>query len=392
MYSELTNESERLTALLQLKILDTPPEESYDKLTRLAASICDVPIALVSLVDEERQWFKSKVGLAVDETHRDYSFCAHCIQDRGMMEVPDAMEDSRFRDNPLVTGDPNIRFYAGVPLITKGGLPLGSLCVIDVRPRELTDLQRETLDVLSNQVSALLELRLANERLNEFFRIVSHDLRSPFNGLIGLTEILGAELEALSVAEVRELVSALHQSSTEAFIMLEKLLDWSKFEAGDMLYAPSEVQVRELAENAVGILAASLQEKDIEFSIEIDPSLSVFADATMLATIIRNLASNALKFTPEGGQIRITAHQENAEHIWISVADRGVGMAAPLLEMIRSNTSSLSSCGTIGEQGHGLGLQLVHQFLAEHGAHLEVDSGVGEGSVFRFKLPSSNAG
>lgn len=290
-------------------------------------------------------------------------------------------------------------------MVAKSGLPLGSLCVIDVEPRKLTQLQRQALNVLSNQVSTLLELRLANQklaksnddldvinrRLNEFFRIVSHDLRSPFNGLIGVTELLKTELESFSIAEVRELVSALHKSSAETFIMLEKLMDWSKFEVGSMSYMPVDVQVRELAENAVGILAASLREKRIEFTIDIDPDVSVLADATMLATIIRNLASNALKFTPAGGVIRVTAERENATHVCISVVDSGDGMPVSMMEMIRSNVSPSSSCGTDGEQGHGLGLQLVHQFLVQHGAQLEVESGEGKDTVFRFRLPSSNA-
>ncbi|MDP4609777.1 MAG: GAF domain-containing sensor histidine kinase [Opitutales bacterium] len=399
-------EEARLCLLRELGILDTAAEKEYDDLVSLVASICDVPIALVSLVDESRQWFKAKVGLDADETPRAYSFCAHGILGSDILEISNALEDDRFVDNPLVTGAPGIRFYAGAPLVTESGLPLGSLCVIDVEPRKLTQLQRQALKVLSNQVSTLLELRLANQklaksnddlddinrRLNEFFRIVSHDLRSPFNGLIGVTELLKTELESLSVAEVRELVSALHKSSAETFIMLEKLMDWSKFEVGSMSYMPVTVQVRELAENAVGILAASLKEKRIEFTIDIDPDVSVLADATMLATIIRNLASNALKFTPNGGSIRIIAQQEHTAHVWISVVDSGVGMTTSVLEMVRSNVSPSSERGTDGEQGHGLGLQLVHQFLAEHGSELEVESDVGKGSVFRFKLPLSNAG
>ena len=153
------NETERLTWLRQSRLLDTPPEDAFDDLTRLAAQVCGVPIAAVSLVDDERQWFKSIVGLPITETPRDQAFCAHAILQPEVLFVPDATKDDRFRDNPLVTGDPNIRFYAAAPLITSGGLALGSLCVIDRVPRQLTEQQTAVLEVLARQAAGRIELQ-----------------------------------------------------------------------------------------------------------------------------------------------------------------------------------------------------------------------------------------
>jgi len=153
------NEMERLTWLRQAQILDTPPEDAFDDITRLAAQVCGVPIAAVSLLDEERQWFKSIVGLPITRTPHENAFCAHAILRADVMVVPDATQDFRFRDDPLVTGDPRIRFYAAAPLITSGGLALGSLCVLDRVPKQLTEQQKATLEVLARQVTCRIELQ-----------------------------------------------------------------------------------------------------------------------------------------------------------------------------------------------------------------------------------------
>jgi GAF domain-containing protein len=153
------NESKRLKVLWQYEVLDTVPEEVFDDLTELAARICEAPIALISLVDEKRQWFKSKIGISVSETSRDLSFCAHAITQSDLFIVPDATQDKRFANNPLVTSDPKIRFYAGAPLITPDGHALGTLCVIDKVPRELRPDQKHALRILARHVVTQLELR-----------------------------------------------------------------------------------------------------------------------------------------------------------------------------------------------------------------------------------------
>jgi EAL domain-containing protein (putative c-di-GMP-specific phosphodiesterase class I)/GAF domain-containing protein len=174
------DETERLAELRDLDILDTEPEEALDALTRLAAFICGTPIALVSLVDADRQWFKSRVGLEARETSRDIAFCAHVVADsEQVLVVPDAREDARFRNNPLVTGDANIRFYAGAPLKTGATSPIGTLCVIDRVPRELTAAQREALETLSRAVVAQLELRRRLSRATGYLDAFARYLPSP---------------------------------------------------------------------------------------------------------------------------------------------------------------------------------------------------------------------
>lgn len=160
------NEDERLRALYQLAILDSPREQSYDDIAQLAMMICNVPISVVTLIDQDRQWFKTCLGLDGTETPRDVAFCAHAIlTPDDVLEVEDATQDPRFSDNPLVTGEPFIRSYAGAPLLLKSGLALGTLCVVDYHPKRLTEQQKQSLVLLANQVVRLLELRESSQKL-----------------------------------------------------------------------------------------------------------------------------------------------------------------------------------------------------------------------------------
>lgn len=159
------DEQQRLEDLRKLNILDTLSEEAYDRITKLAVEFFDMPIALITLVDEERQWFKSKVGLELESTSRDVAFCAHTIMEDKPLIVNDAKKDARFKDNPLVLEDPQIRFYAGSPIKSEDDHLLGSVCVIDHVPRDINDNEVRMLETLSEQVSTLLKIRRISQEL-----------------------------------------------------------------------------------------------------------------------------------------------------------------------------------------------------------------------------------
>lgn len=161
------NEAERLAALRAYHILDTAGEQVYDDMTAVAAYLCDAPIAMISLVDQCRQWFKSKIGITESETPRDVAFCAHAILKSDPLVVEDALADRRFADSTLVTGEPYVRFYAGFPLVTPEGFALGTLCVADRKPRQLSEKQMEAMGALTRQVVALLEQRRISTSLAE---------------------------------------------------------------------------------------------------------------------------------------------------------------------------------------------------------------------------------
>jgi diguanylate cyclase (GGDEF)-like protein len=196
------DEQDRLRALRGYEILDTPPEQAFDDLVCLASVICETPISLVSLVDEQRQWFKAQLGLDVPETSREVSFCAHAIlEPHDVLIVPDATVDQRFSDNPLVTGDPQIRFYAGAPIATSSGHAVGTLCVLDREPRELTQQQREALRALARQAATQLDLRSALSalrRTQETSRLYQEQLEASQLKL----ERANALLEAQSVTDM----------------------------------------------------------------------------------------------------------------------------------------------------------------------------------------------
>jgi len=183
------NETERLATLRAYKILDTKPEERFDELTKLAALICGVPISLISLIDTDRQWFKSKFGLSLEETPRAQAFCTHAIMQPEMFVVPDATQDERFAQNPLVTGDLHVRFYAGAPLAARDGHLLGTLCVIDHEPHTLSEAQKEALAILGRLVIANIELRSDLHDLRDALKREATE-RSASNSATNLDEII----------------------------------------------------------------------------------------------------------------------------------------------------------------------------------------------------------
>ncbi|WP_375580528.1 GAF domain-containing sensor histidine kinase [Marivirga tractuosa] len=394
------NEKERLRELRRLNILDSEQEKDFDELVGLASIICGVPISLVTLIDDDRQWFKSKKGLAVDSTARDVSFCGHAINSDEIFVIENAVADERFYDNPLVTGDPNIRFYAGMPIKSENGFNLGTLCVIDSKPKKLSDHQIKALKILGGQASKLIELRdkkneleIKNDKLealnqlnNRITSIISHDLKGPINSLRAYMN--SNYIDANKPEDLAQLFPLVKNNLNSLNELVENLLEWSR-STNDVNFI--EINIKDLVFEVCYLFEVNALEKNIKLKCEINNELEVLADIAMLRFIIRNLINNGIKFT-ENGEVAVESEKTVDNKVRIKVIDSGVGISKELLDRIKLKDKKVSTKGTRNEKGTGLGLQLVREFLSIHKSELKIESEEKKGSVFSFTLPLAPKG
>ena len=417
------NETERVKVLDSLHVLDTPPESDYDDLTRLAAEICNTPIALISLVDEHRQWFKSHIGLDASETPRELSFCSHaiCEPQRELFVVNDATLDRRFATNALVTGDPKIRFYAGTPLITHDGFALGTLCVIDRKARQLTPYQERALATLRRHVINAMELRrlvghqnhtiaeleatrrqldlarraaeAAARAKSQFLAAMSHEIRTPMNAVVGMTTLLRATpLDA----EQQDCVDTIRTSGELLLTVINDILDFSKIESGRMTFEEIPFNVERCIRDAVDLLAAPAQAKGITLRTVIDPAVPVCVggDVTRVRQILVNLLSNAVKFT-ERGEVVVTVSpgepRPDGLELLFSVRDTGIGIPADRVDRLFEQFSQVDASITRRYGGTGLGLAISKRLAEIHGGRMWVTSRAGAGSTFSFTIKTAPA-
>lgn len=392
-------EDERIQELQALGILDTDGEAAYDELTRLVTLVLGTEIALVSLVDEDRQWFKSRRGVAASETSRDVSFCAHAILEPDeLFVVENALDDARFADNPLVTGAPEIRFYAGMPIRAPGtDLPVGTLCAISARPRSLTDTQREQLTLIARQVERLLLMRRNQLRLMEarqvaeranmsktrFLATVSHDMRTPLNGLLGTVELLLDREHPPAVAEQLDVARVCGMTLRT---LVNETLDLSKLESGALQLRADDFSPKQLITNVATVVRSVLRPQ-VRLVLEgiDDLPIRLRGDAGRCEQIILNLANNAAKFTPRG-DVSITSSYDDG--VWsVQVADTGVGIAADELDQVFEPFWQSEEGRRLDSSGTGLGLSICRRLARAMQGHIDVSSALGKGTAFEVRLP-----
>jgi two-component system NtrC family sensor kinase len=437
------NETERLQALERYHILDTDAEEAFDHLTKLAAYICGTPIALITLVDRQRQWFKSRVGsVEATETPRDIAFCAYAIADPDqLLVIPDTLEDERFASNPLVTSDPSIRFYAGTPLITPDGYALGTLCAIDTVPCALNPEQLEALKMLGQQVISQLELRLQmhhlkqaqarmiqTEKMSALGQLVAgvaHEINNPVTFIHGnITYLNTYTQELLSLVQAYQehvtqpspaiqakldeidldfiskdlvkLLQSMQVGSDRIGEIVQSLRNFSHLDEAEF----KAVDIHEGINSALLLLQYRLQATADHAPIKI---IKEYSDLPLIQCypgqmnqVLMNLLSNAIDAVEEIGQEQsLESDQDREKTIWIhteiadnyikiTIADNGMGIPEDIRSRIFDPFFTTKPIGT----GTGLGLSISHQIIVEkHGGRLSCDSTVGEGTKFCIKIP-----
>lgn len=377
-------------------ILDTLPESDYDNITKIAAEICGTPISLISLIDDKRQWFKSHHGLDATETPKEYAFCGHAINTpNDVFIVQDARKDERFYDNPLVTGNPHVIFYAGVPLVSEAGLPLGTLCVIDHKPNLLSQSQISSLSALSNQVFNLLELRKSkqqlertimeleekNEGLERFAVVAAHDLKTPLINISSLAQLFQNQYKDILDSEGLEMLEMIIGSSGNLIGLIDGLLQYSKSESL-LREGKSDIELQMLRTDLEGLF-----NYDHQLKLVLKSDLTkIKAHKTALHQILINLITNAIKYhDKETVEIELGV-SESDTHFLFYVKDNGPGIETIHQERIFKIFEKLAATDKFGVRGNGIGLATVKKIVEKLGGAIRVESDLGKGAKFIFSL------
>ncbi|MEY2512319.1 MAG: hypothetical protein QOE26_3082 [Verrucomicrobiota bacterium] len=382
---------QRLEAVLQTGLLDTPPEESFDRLTRLAAKLIGVPSTFISLVDQSRDFYKSCFGfgepLATTRQLEGGTFCHHAIVSSGPLVINDTVADPVFREIPTVQSL-GVRAYAGIPLITDDGRAIGSFCAIDFAPRAWSALDIEILTELA--ASAMREIKLrsavraaqdAVRSREEVLAVVAHDLRTPLNFIK-----MGAQLvaEAPAAEENATLLGRVQGAVDLMGLLIDDLLEVAKIEAGGISVHPKPMSAQTLVDDAIQMSGPVALRHQMQLIAEVEPGLPpVLADYERILRVFSNLIVNAVKFSGANAEVRVIAARADGT-VRFSVIDSGPGISADDLERIFDRFWQADSAD---RRGAGLGLAIVKAIVTAHGGTIGVTSTVGAGSNFYFDLP-----
>ncbi|WP_298480994.1 GAF domain-containing sensor histidine kinase [uncultured Maribacter sp.] len=386
------NEIERLNALRSYAILDTPPQLEFDNLTKMASEICQTPISLINFVDATRVWSKSNYGLEVTEAPREKTFCTHVINNKdGLFIIPDSRVDIRFKRNPYVEDYPNIVFYASFPILSKDGIPIGNLCVIDNIPRKLTQQQIDSLKVLTDQAMHLLEyhkskkinleLEEKNNELESFAYIAAHDLKAPLNNIYSLSSLLSDMYLNKLDEDGITIINHIKNSSNKLKELINGVLEYSK--SPDILKTTkSHIKISHLQEELIELLSFNNT-----ISLTINSELNtIYTNKSALDQILLNLIENAIKYNDKDKtKISIGVSEENEKYLFY-VQDNGPGIAKNQQEKIFDIFKTISSKDKYGQKGNGIGLATVKKLIEKMGGKIHIKSNEGEGCKFVFSI------
>lgn len=390
------NEADRQRAVEKYQLLDTLPEHTYDDITSLIAAICEVPIALITLLDKERNFLKSHHGVPFNESPRELSFCGHAIvSEEPIMIVEDARKDVRFQGNPLVKEHKAI-FYAGVPLVDKDRFKLGTLCIYDTKPRSLSPLQMEAMQKMAKQVVQLFEARYQKfkleeysdrledkmEGLNKFASVVSHDLKSPLAQITQLLELLEMETGPSLSEQAKEYIALMRSSSGSLRAYIDGILSYYKFNK-ELEVAKEWVQTKTLMKEVFSLFPNYKKFISIVGSV---PS-EMYINKTVVSQIWINLISNALNHNDKPTPEVLISVEEKEGRYECFVKDNGPGIPNKLQDKIFDLFFTTVKAADREREGTGIGLATVKKAVQKLGGTLTLTSTEGEGSTFFFTLP-----
>lgn len=389
------NEIERLKTLNSYNILDTLPEEDYDAIAKIASNICNTPIALISLVDKNRQWFKSKHGLEANQTPRDVAFCAHSILNPDdLFIVNDATKDERFFDNPLTTQDPNVIFYAGAPLNTSEGQTIGTLCVIDNKPNKLNETQKDALKLLAKHVVSLLDLRKRNhelknvnkkvtklnEQLNNFAYRLTHDLKSPISGVNFLLDVLKEDhIDLYKNTEAESYVNLISNRMVYMSTLIDEILEYTKINTENIVY--QEFNIKAILDSIVG---------NIDFENKIflnsnDLNVNIKNSKIGFVQVFQNLISNSRKYSDENNiEIEVDFKSDKQFYHFI-YRDNGPGIEEQYWKKVFNMFETLENANN---DNTGIGLATVKSIINRLGGkiYLQNREDGKKGVCFHFSI------
>ncbi|GID25202.1 GAF domain-containing sensor histidine kinase [Paractinoplanes brasiliensis] len=394
------NEIDRLAALYSLDILDSAPEQDFDDIVALASKVCGTPMSLVTLLDTDRQWFKARVGTEETGTDRDISFCAHAILNRDLMVVPDATKDPRFADNPQVTCDGGVRFYAGAPLMTTDGFALGTLCVVDNEPRRLDGEQLQALRALARQATLQMELRrhavaLANTtaRLQELERrkddlaaLLGGDLRAPLRLISAYVEKLGAT--GLHDAEMADLIGRATAGHIRGFLdLLHHLSTLAEAGFGAETLHMRQIDLTRITQRAVEAVRPIAATKQIWILNQAGgPALPIIADPVRLEQVLTHLLFAAVKYTPTGGRVRVGTEVESGPAVRLDDMDLPDGLRPELFPHLYYGAIAHPA----DVPGPDQGLAVAKKILDAHHATVALSDRPGDGTSLHVVFPPAD--
>lgn len=368
-------------------------------LSRLAARVAGTEISLVNLIDTYTQWSVSKFGFDVDSMPREDSVCQYTILEDDFLEIKNLREDDRVKEKSYVSGEPHLKYYFGIPLKTDEGNNIGALCVVDREEKELTPEKIELLKIIADEIvtrlqttKRLSELEEKLEEMSETHRKVSHDIRGPISGIIGLSQLIkeqGSD-KSIDLDSIMELMDLIHKGGQSVLELADEILGANDKQQIHNEPGRNEFNLITFKEKLIQLYTPQAKSKEVDLTVDYDQENNgIPFSKNKLLQITGNLISNAIKFTPEGGRVDVKMaldQLENSNRLSIEVSDTGIGIDEDQIKLIKSGESE-STDGTGGERGYGFGLSLVKHLVDNLGGTMDIDSQIGKGTTFRIELP-----